>query len=188
MTKLFNQSIGRLSLTKTKNLMHASLLVGTLVALLSSAGQAKDQTPAVPGDPFTILLKGIYQPVVHAPNLGLSLVDLSDGSFSTVPIYPVSGTPGSPKEDQAIGNFYVRFGGNVCAYHVPGGALTMVFDFSTSTFVPSSDGHGGFYFIGTIDLDIPEATGIYRQDAKTPERRKTQRFAHRIVGLLRPCR
>jgi len=36
------------------------LIVGALVALLSSPGEAKDQTPAVPDDPFVILLKGIY--------------------------------------------------------------------------------------------------------------------------------
>ena len=78
MTKLFNQSIGRPSLTKTKSLILASLIVGTMLGLLSAPGQAKDNTPAVPTDPFVILLKGIYQPVVKAPNLGLSLVDLDD--------------------------------------------------------------------------------------------------------------
>ena len=39
-------------------------------------------------DPFVVLLKGLYQPVVHAPNLGLSLVDLNDGSYSKTKIYP----------------------------------------------------------------------------------------------------
>ena len=27
---------------------------------------------AVPSDSFVLLLKGVYEPVVHAPNLGLS--------------------------------------------------------------------------------------------------------------------
>ena len=165
MIKLFNQSIGRLSLTKTKNLLHASLLAGALVALLSSSGQALGQA-AVPNDPFVILLKGIYQPVVNAPNLGLSLVDLNDGSFSTTKIYPVSGTPGSPKKDKAIGNFYVQFneqnGVQLCAYHVPGGSFTAVF--TEIALVPEDDGTGGLgiNLVGTAELDILEATGIYR--------------------------
>ena len=29
----------------------------------------------------------IYQPVVNGPNLGLSMVDLNDGSYSTTKIY-----------------------------------------------------------------------------------------------------
>ena len=58
----------------------AALTLGTLVALLSFSGQALGQ---VPSDPFVILLKGIYEPVVHGPNLGLSQVNLSDGSYST---------------------------------------------------------------------------------------------------------
>jgi hypothetical protein len=84
MIKLFNQSIGRLRLTKTKNLIQASLIVGMLVTLLSSSGKALGQAAVPSSDPFTILLKGIYEPVVHGPNLGLSQVDLSDGSGFTV--------------------------------------------------------------------------------------------------------
>src|SRR5438093_10247166 len=68
----------------------AALTLGTLVALLSFSAQALGQ---VPDDPFVILLKGIYQPVVHGPNLGLSQVNLSDGSYSTTNIYRVSGLP-----------------------------------------------------------------------------------------------
>src|SRR5262249_49872648 len=64
-------------------------------AMLSSPGEAEDNTPAVPDDPFVLLLKGIHQPVVKAPNLGLSLVNLNDGSYIQTKIYPVSGTPGS---------------------------------------------------------------------------------------------
>ena len=72
----------------------------------------------MPNDPFVILLKGLYRPVVHAPNLGLSMVDLNDGSYSTTKIYPVSGTPGNKNENRAIGNFYVQFdGGFVCLPH-----------------------------------------------------------------------
>ena len=159
--KSFKQSIGHLSLTKTKKLLLASLIVGALVALFSSPAEAKDQTPAVPDNSFVILLKGIYQPVVHAPNLGLSLVDLNDGSYIQTKIYPVSGTPGSPKEDKAIGNFYVQFPtGNLCAYHVPGGAMTM--EFTGGDFIIVPDGLGGAFLQGTFELTILEATGIYK--------------------------
>jgi len=34
------------------------------------------QGKAKPSDPFVLLLKGLYQPVTHGPNLGLSVVDL----------------------------------------------------------------------------------------------------------------
>ena len=67
-----------------------------------------------------ILLKGLYKPVVDRPNLGLSM-DLSDGSYSTTKIYPVSGVPGNGNPDKSIGDFYVQFVGELCAYHVPAG-------------------------------------------------------------------
>ena len=38
---------------------------------------------------FVLLLKGLYQPVPHGPNLGLSSVDLKDGSYPKTSIYPV---------------------------------------------------------------------------------------------------
>src|SRR5205085_7445051 len=75
---------------------------------------------AVPRASFVILLKGRYHPVVRGPNLGLSTVDLSDGSYSTVPIYPVRGIPGNANPNKAVGTFYVQFAGDLCAYHVPG--------------------------------------------------------------------
>ena len=40
---------------------------------------------AVPSDPFVIVLKGIYGPVVNGPDLGLPAINLNDGSYSTVP-------------------------------------------------------------------------------------------------------
>lgn len=132
-----------------------------LFALFSSPTQAKDNTPAVPDDSFVILLKGIYQPVLKGPNLGLSMVDLDDGSYIQNKIYPVSGTPGSPSEDKAIGDFYVQFPtGHLCAYHIPGGSFTMTFTDDDITF--EDDGEGGMYMIGTFELTILEATGIYK--------------------------
>ena len=96
---------------------------------------------AAPADPFVILLKGLYQPVVHGPNLGLSTVDLSDGSYSTTKIYPVSGTPGNKNPNKAIGDFYVQFAGDLCAYHIPGGSFAMRFTGSDAVVV--ADGAGG---------------------------------------------
>ena len=117
---------------------------------------------AVPADPFVILLKGLYGPVVDAPNLGLSTVDLDDGSYSTVGIYPVSGIPGNTNPNKKVGRFYVQFSGDpqMCAYHVPGGSFAMRFTGSDFDFVP--DGEGGQFLVGTFELTIVEATGIYR--------------------------
>ena len=117
---------------------------------------------AVPADSFVVLLKGIYRPVVHGPNLGLSTVDLNDGSYSTTTIYPVSGTPGNQNHGKAIGTFYVQFEGDPqhCAYHVPGGSFAM--QFTGSDFVFVDDGAGGQFLEGTFELTIIQATGVYR--------------------------
>jgi hypothetical protein len=116
--------------------------------------------PAVPSNSFVILLKGLYRPVVHGPNLGLSSVDLNDGSYSTTTIYPVSGTPGNKNQGRAVGTFYVQFDGDLCAYHVPGGSFAM--RFTGSDFVFVDDGQGGQFLEGTFELDVIEATGVYR--------------------------
>lgn len=158
MIKLFNSSIGYLHLPKTKSLIQASLIAGMLVTLLSSPGKALGQA-AVPSNPFVILLQGIYEPVVHFPDLGLNQVDLSDKTYSTVPIYGVNGTPGA-KKDKAIGTFYVQIGGDLCAYHIPGGSFSAKFGDSDTVVTP--DGEGGIYITGTYELEILEGTGIYR--------------------------
>jgi hypothetical protein len=113
-----------------------------------------------PSDSFVVLLKGRYQPVAHGPNLGLSTVDVNDGSYSTVGIYPVSGAPGSTDPNKAVGHFYVQFAGDLCAYHIPGGSFAMRFTGSDVEFV--DDGAGGQFLEGTFELTIIEATGIYR--------------------------
>lgn len=125
-------------------------------------GRVRAQGTAAHADSFVVLLKGLYQPVVHGPNLGLSAVDLSDGSYSTTKIYPVSGTPGNKNPNKAIGDFYVQFEGDpqLCAYHIPGGSFAM--QFTGSNFVIVPDGAGGSFLIGTFELDVIEATGIYR--------------------------
>ena len=107
-----------------------------------------------------LLLKGLYQPVTHGPNLGLSMVNLKDGSYSTTKIYPVNGTPGNTNPNKAIGDFYVQFGGDLCAYHIPGGSFAMQFTGNDFVFVP--DGAGGRFLEGTFELTILEGTGIYK--------------------------
>ena len=126
---------------------------GAALAGLLLPGRA--QGGATPSDPFVILLKGLYQPVVHGPNLGLSAVDLGDGSYSTTKIYPVSGTPGNTDPNKAIGDFYAQFTGDLCAYHIPGGSLAMQFTFVDDKIEdpPPSDGQGGTFFRGTLELN-----------------------------------
>jgi hypothetical protein len=135
---------------------------GALVALspLVFPGRVMAQGTAVPNDSFVLLLKGLYQPVVDGPNLGLSMVDLNDGSYSTTTIYPVRGMPGNQNENKAVGDFYVQFTGDLCAYHVPGGSFAM--RFTGSDYVLVDDEHGGKFLEGTFELTILEATGIYR--------------------------
>jgi hypothetical protein len=109
---------------------------------------------------FVVLLKGRYEPVVRGPDLGLSSVNLDDGSYSTVAIYPVDGTPGRTDPSTAVGRFFVQFAGNLCAYHVPGGSLAM--QFTGADFVFVDDGVGGQFLEGTFELTVLEATGVYR--------------------------
>ena len=179
MIKLFNQST------------LASLLVGAMAVLFSATvvaagpappGRDDHQLSGQPADTFVILLKGIYQPVPvgRGPqrNLGLSQVDLSDGSYSKTKIYRVAGLPEEhgrpdnrgkrpgerdPEPDAAIGTFYVQFEGVLAAYDIPGGALTM--EFTGGDVTPVPDGQGGTFFVGTYDLDIKEATGTYQSFA-----------------------
>jgi hypothetical protein len=148
------------------NKQRRALMGGALAALLSSSGRAMAEQTDVPNDPFILLLKGLYHPVPagHGPanNLGLSSVNLNNGSFSVTKIYPVFGVPDSKNEDKqddgAIGNFFV--GGGLCAYDLPGGAIAMKF---TSGGFPLviPDGMGGQFDEGTFELTVLEATGIY---------------------------
>jgi hypothetical protein len=135
-------------------------LVGASPLLFPGQAQGK----AKPADTFVVLLKGIYQHGVNGPDLGLSTVDLSDGSYSTTKIYPVCGTPGNTNLDTAIGDFYVNAftGGDLCAYHIPGGSFAMRFtgEGSDNFFVPDEAGTGQL-LIGTFELDVIEGTGIY---------------------------
>jgi hypothetical protein len=121
----------------------------------SAGGNGKSDV----GNAFAVLLKGRYQSVTQGPNLGLSTVDLSDGSFSTVPIYPANAIQGDVHE--AIGNFYGQLGGALCAYDLPGGAMSMQF-LPESSIIDVDDGQGGHSLQGTWELTILEATGAFR--------------------------
>jgi hypothetical protein len=141
-----------------------SAMGGALVALLSSTGQAMAQGPSAPNNPFILLLQGIYSPVVKGPNLGLSGINLSDGSYSTTKIYPVFGLEVGAGEDaqqaHPIGNFFVQFSGSLCAYQLPMGAIAMQF-LPGPGFTPHPDGQGGQFLEGTFELNILDANGIY---------------------------
>jgi hypothetical protein len=156
------------------NIQRRTLIGGALAALLASPVRLMaEENDGRPNNPFILLLKGLYQPVPvgdgPANNLGLSAVNLSDGSYSRTLIYPVFGIPESRDQDKFIGKFYVQITGNLCAYDLPDGAIAMQFasspvlqDIGFNTFVPFPDGKGGFFLEGTFELTILEATGIYR--------------------------
>ena len=135
----------------------AALVAATPLLL---PGRVRAQGKAAPADSFVVLLKGLYQPVTRGPNLGLSTVDLSDGSYSTTKIYPVNGTPGNTDPNKVIGDFYVQFDGELCAYHIPGGSFAMRFTGSDVGF--EDDLQGGRFLVGTFELTILEGTGIYK--------------------------
>ena len=148
--------------TNKASISRRTAIGGAFVGLsaLAFSGRAFAQGAAKPKDSFVLLLKGLYQPVVHGPNLGLSSVNLSDGTYTTTKIYPVSGMPGNTDPNKTVGDFYVQPAGSLCAYHVPGGSFAMQFTGSNVSFVP--DGQGGQFLDGTFDLTILEATGTYR--------------------------
>ena len=67
--------------------------------------EGTDEGRSVPNDPFILLLKGVYQPVPTGSgrhNFGLTTVDLDDGSYSKVRIYPIFGIRGSTHQDLSL--------------------------------------------------------------------------------------
>ena len=141
-----------------------------MVDAVADSGSTRPSLDGPPANKFTILLAGLYKPVVKCRNLGLTTVNVCDGTYVTNTLYPVSGLPvddehdgngpSDPHRGSAIGRFY--FGGldKYCAYDLPGGTIAM--QFTGNTLVPVSDGQGGSYTVGTIDLIIKEATGVYQ--------------------------
>jgi hypothetical protein len=181
---------------------------GAVASLLSSRASAQTTdnttTPAtntrtVPADPFILLLRGIYVPITNGPNLGLSGVNLADGTYSRTRIYAVFGVPDADNEDEResnnvptkpIGNFYVQLSGNLCAYELPGGAISMAFlpppagaPPGFNAFVPHPDGVGGNYLEATFELTITDANGIY-QDFKGGHNHMVDRLHQLASGRL----
>jgi hypothetical protein len=154
------------------NKQRRMFLGGALTALLASSRRAMADYESTPNDPFILLLHGIYQPVPlgkgPADNLNLTTVNLNDGSYSRNQIYPIYNVDGANDQKKAIGTFYVQFGGNKCAYDLPGGSIAMQFNQSPvipevgfNKFVAVSDGQNGYFLEGTFELVILEATGVY---------------------------
>lgn len=80
------------------NMQRRIVMGGALAALVISprlitADDGEDKK--APNDPFILLLTGIYQPVAAGQgpesNLGLTKVNLNDGTYSATQIYPVFG-------------------------------------------------------------------------------------------------
>jgi hypothetical protein len=153
-------SITGQTVVNRKTAIYSGLAALTALVL---PGQVRAQAKTQPGDSFVVLLKGLYQPVTHGPNLGLSTVDLNDGSYSTTRIYPVRGTPGSKNPHKPFGRFYAQLDEDLglCAYRIPGGSFSM--RFTGSDTVSVDDGQGGSFLEGTFELTILEATGIYKR-------------------------
>jgi hypothetical protein len=159
MIKLLNPSVAHLRLMKTKSVIHTSLIVGTLVALLSFPGKAGQ--PLSSSSSFVILLEGVYEPVVNAPNLGLSQVDLRDQSLIPLKIEIYDRDSGVPAPtEKAVGTFYVQLVGDLCTYHLPGGSFAA--QFVGGGFDITDDGDGSWTGTGTWELNILEATGTYK--------------------------
>jgi hypothetical protein len=138
-----------------------TVIGGALVALLPLPEQAMArETHHARNGLIVVLLKGLYTPVVQGPDLGLSTVNLSDGTYSTTKIYPVLGLPGHENGKDPVGDFYVQLDGDLCAYDLPGGTFSMHFDANDFVFV--DDGFGGRFLEGTFELTVLEATGRFR--------------------------
>ena len=83
---------------------------GALVTLLArpELASAKGSEPPT----LIVLLRGLYQPVVDGPDLGLSRIDLSSG-YSTTKIYPVSGIKDHTDVLESCGDFYSQDDGSL---------------------------------------------------------------------------
>jgi len=149
-------------LSLRKSLTRGAWIAVALVIVLASSGPVMAEKPA-PNDPIVLLLKGVYQPVVNGPNLGLPGVNLNDGTWFTTEIHTVTSVPGSTNQDKAVaGRFFVQFNGTLAAYDLPGGAILMQFTsggFNENPPIP--DGQGGAYLEATFELTVLDATGIY---------------------------
>ena len=149
-----------------------SLTFATLAALAvalsfqtptTHAGNKGKAVP--PSNRIVVLLEGTFQPAGVVPDLGLELPNLNNGAYQKVPIYNIdSGVPGPT--DEVVGTFYALGGEMLFCYDLGKGALTakMIDGTSVVERIPDAVGNG-FSLVGTYELDILEATGIYRSFA-----------------------
>src|SRR5215467_305438 len=95
---VFNES--QSSHEKHAYMKRRTFIGGAAAILLQSSGRVMtgEENDGQLHDPFILLLRGLYQPVPvgqgPANNLGLTTVNLSDGSYIKTHIYPVFGIPG----------------------------------------------------------------------------------------------
>ena len=150
---------------KTIKKLTFAALAATLL-FQTSIARADDHGKAVPpSNPFVVLLEGTFvSPPDVVPDFGLDLPNLNNGIYKKVPMYNIdSGVPGPT--DEAVGTFYALGGEGYFAYDLHKGALTAMMIMGTSVTEVTPDGEGGIYITGTYELDILEATGIYRSFA-----------------------
>jgi hypothetical protein len=145
-----------------KSLTFATLAAMAVAVLFQTQmTRADDHDKAVPpSNPFVILLDGYWEPAGEVPgNLGLDLPHLSNGVYKEVTIYNIdSGFPGPT--DEVVGTAYALGGEGFIAYNLRKGALTAKFVEQDTVTTVGED--GSMIMTGTWELDILEATGIYR--------------------------
>src|SRR3984893_18846893 len=79
---------------RTAGIGSASLVtLSTLADTVVNPALARPSLDGRPAAKFTILLAGLYKPVVKCPDLGLTTVNVCDGTYRIISIYPVSGLP-----------------------------------------------------------------------------------------------
>lgn len=143
-----------------KKLAYAATFAATLL-FPTSTTRADDTKSVPPANNFVVLLEGTFRPAGVVEDFGLLLPDLNNGRYMTVPFYHVeSGVPGP--NDPIAGAFYALGGEGLFCYDLGKGGMTamMIMDASNTVTIP--DGEGGIFINGTYELDILEATGIYR--------------------------
>ncbi len=144
------------------------LSLPALTSVSAELAQGRSELDGPPADTFSVLLSGPYISLEDCPDLGLTTVNVCDGTYSTTTIYPVSGLPvkggkhaNDPHRASPIGRFYVQLTGVFCAYELPGGTIAMEFTGDNTTPVPGPQ--GVTYLVGTIPCDVIEATGAYKK-------------------------
>ncbi|HUS35533.1 MAG TPA: hypothetical protein VM680_09305 [Verrucomicrobiae bacterium] len=134
---------------------------GTTLLLASLSARAGDAKAVPPANNFVVLLEGTFQRAGVVADFGLQLPNLNNGKYQKVPFYHVeSGVPGP--NDPVVGTFYALGGEGYFCYDLGKGALTAMMIMGASDTETIPDGEGGVFIVGTYELDILEATGIYR--------------------------